>query len=131
MSNFRIASGSADVRSKLLSTGFSTSGILFKSGSSEILPESYGILKEIAQVLLENTSLKFRLTGHTDNIGDNKSNLRLSEQRARSIGHFLASQYKIDTGNFVFDGKGSTLPVADNQTQEGRAQNRRVEFLKL
>jgi len=132
LSNFRVATGNPNVGTKLsLSESFSTSGIRFQTGSSEILPESYGILREIGQALSDNGDLRFRVTGHTDNLGDQKINLKLSEKRAEAVVAYLVNNFKTNIKHLEIKGKGSMVPLADNNSQEGRAQNRRVEFTKL
>jgi OOP family OmpA-OmpF porin len=132
LSNFRIASSNPDLRKALISNGsFSTSGIFFESGSSTISPQSFGLLKEISQVMNENKEAKFKIVGYTDNNGDAATNLMLSKDRAEAVKNHLVSQFNINISNLSIEGKGATLPVADNKTQEGKAQNRRVEFIKI
>jgi len=131
LSNIRVATGLSDTR-KLLNEGrFVTQGILFNSGSDQIKPESYGILKEIAAVLNESPSTRIKIIGHTDIDGDEKSNLLLSQRRAAAVKVALVSKMGIKPERIETDGKGQTKPVADNKTKDGKAQNRRVEFIKL
>jgi len=132
LADLRVASGLADTRNKLLTDGkFITAGILFDTDSDVIKPESYGVLKEIGQTLTENPTVKIRVTGHTDNQGDDKHNLALSAKRAAAVKAVLIAQWNIDTARIESDGQGESKPVADNATPEGRANNRRVEFTKL
>ena len=130
--NIRIATGLPDTRHKLIEEGkFSTNGIGFDPNSAMIRPESYGVLKELAIVLKENPSIRIKVIGHTSSDGDDATNLELSKKRAAAVKDLFASEWKIDAGRIDTDGRGETEPVADNKTKEGRAQNRRVEFIKL
>ncbi len=132
VSNIRVAVGAPDMRSKLITEGrLVTRGILFDVNSDKIKPESYGTLKEIAKVLSDNADVKVRIIGHTDSDGSDESNLDLSKRRAASIKNSLASEFGIDAARMETDGKGESEPAADNNTAEGKANNRRVEFLKL
>ncbi|ANI90800.1 hypothetical protein A9P82_14340 [Arachidicoccus ginsenosidimutans] len=132
ISNIRLAIGEPDTRNKLITEGkFTTTGIHFATGSAEIMTESYGVLKEIANVLKENSSVNIQIIGHTDNVGNAAANQQLSEQRAASVKTYLNAQFGIDNARMTTSGKGDTQPVADNNTTEGRAQNRRVEFIKM
>ncbi|MBS1603515.1 MAG: OmpA family protein [Bacteroidetes bacterium] len=130
--NIRVATGLPDTRHRLVEDGkFSTNGICFDPNSATIRPESYGVLKEIATVLKENPSIRIKVVGHTSSDGDDAANLDLSKKRAAAVKDLLGSEWKIDSDRIGTDGKGETEPIADNKTKEGRAQNRRVEFIKL
>lgn len=132
ISNIRLAVGAPDTRSKLITEGkFSTTGILFDVNSDKIRPESYGVLKEIGTVLKENAGVRVKIIGHTDSDGDDTSNLTLSKRRAVSVKAALSTEFGIDASRLDTDGKGETTPVGPNTTAEGKANNRRVEFLKL
>lgn len=132
ISNIRLAVGSPDTRNKLLNEGkFTTTGINFNTGSAEIKPESHGVIKEIATVLQENPEVKIRITGHTDNTGDIDKNQVLSEKRAASVKEYLTAVFNIQASRIETSGKGQSEPVGNNNTSEGKAQNRRVEFIKL
>lgn len=131
ISNIRVAVGNPDTRNKLIETGkFSTTGILFNTGSAQIKPESHGVIKQIATILEENADVKIRIIGHTDNTGNDANNLKLSKDRAESVKNYLAEVFKISSSRIETDGKGSSEPVSENNTSEGKAQNRRVEFIK-
>ncbi len=131
MSNLRFAVGQPDTRSKLITDGkFITQGIVFDSGSATIKPESFGVLKEIATVLSENPSVQVQIIGHTDSDGDLSLNLSLSQKRAESVKSVLSGQFGIDASRMSTDGKGESEPIADNGSPDGKAQNRRVEFIK-
>lgn len=106
-------------------------GILFDVNSEKIKPESFGTLKEIAAVLKENSSVRVTIIGHTDADGDAKKNLDLSKRRAASVKNSLAKDFGIDAGRMQTGGKGASVPASPNTTAEGKANNRRVEFIKL
>ncbi|MEP6617008.1 MAG: OmpA family protein [Ginsengibacter sp.] len=132
MSNIKLAVGAPDTRNKLMTEGkFSTTGILFDVNSANIKAGSYGTLKQIAQVLQENAGVKVKIVGHTDSDGDNAANLSLSKQRADAVKASLATEFGIDESRMQTDGKGETQPAVANTTMEGKAQNRRVEFIKM
>jgi OOP family OmpA-OmpF porin len=131
ISNIKAATGLPDTRHKLIEEGkFSTTGILFDLNSATIKPESYGVVKEIAAVLKENPAVKIKIIGHTSSDGDDKANMELSKKRAAAVKELLVSDFGIDTATIETEGKGETQPVGDNKTKEGKAQNRRVEFIK-
>jgi outer membrane protein OmpA-like peptidoglycan-associated protein len=132
ISNIKIAEATPDTRSKLITEGkWSTTGILFDVNSDKIKPSSYSVLKEIASVLSENVGVKVKIIGHTDSDGDDAKNLDLSKRRAAAVKAALTSEFAIDASRMETDGMGESKPVADNKTSEGKAQNRRVEFVKL
>lgn len=131
ISNLKISEGGVDLRRKLMSEGkISTNGILFNSGSADILPQSMGIIRQISQVLAQDSSIKLNIVGHTDADGSDESNLSLSKNRAESVKKALTSVYGISADRLSSEGKGESEPVADNNTAQGKAQNRRVEFIK-
>jgi OmpA-OmpF porin, OOP family len=131
LTNLRLAVGDADTRNKLITEGkFVTHGILFESGSDKINPQSYGALKEIAAVLTENANVKVTIVGHTDSDGDDATNLLLSKKRAEAVKNILANDFKVDAGRMQTNGKGETVPLEPNTTAAGKANNRRVEFIK-
>jgi outer membrane protein OmpA-like peptidoglycan-associated protein len=131
ISNIRVAVGDPDTRHKLLTEGrFSTSGIYFNTGSATLRAESHGILKEIAGILKENEAIRIQIIGHTDNTGNSGNNQSLSEQRAAAVKKYLNNTFSIDNNRMTTAGKGSSQPVAENNSAEGKAQNRRVEFVK-
>lgn len=132
ISNIRLADGLPDLRTKLIEQGkFSTTGILFDTGSADIKPASTGVLKSIADVLTQNSDLEVRIIGHTDATGDEKTNQQLSERRANAVKENLQKVYGIAGERLQAAGKGQSNPVADNKTKEGMAQNRRVEFVRI
>ncbi len=132
LANIRVAIGAPDMRSKLITDGkLVTRGITFNSGSDLIKAESYGTLKEIAQVLKDNAAVKVKIIGHTDSDGADAANLELSKKRAAAIKNSLIKDFGIDESRLVTDGKGEAEPVSPNTSAEGKANNRRVEFIKL
>lgn len=132
LSNLRLAIGAPDTRNKLLNEGrFITRGILFDVNSDKIKPESAGVLKEIGTILKENPSVKIKIVGHTDSDGDNNSNLELSKRRAASVKNYLSENFNVPSDNMQTDGKGESEPADKNTTAEAKANNRRVEFIKL
>ena len=111
-------------------SSFAIEDIHFATNSSDILPDSKKILKEFADYLKEHPRLKIRIEGHTDNVGDDYYNLVLSTDRAFEIMGYLQEQ-GVPGPRMKFAGYGETRPIADNTTAEGRAANRRTEFLVL
>jgi outer membrane protein OmpA-like peptidoglycan-associated protein len=131
VSNLKVAEGTPDMRSKLITEGkLVTHGILFAVGSDKIKPESAGVLKEIASVLKQAPTIKVKVVGHTDSDGDEAKNLDLSKRRSAAVKAALVQEWGIDAARLETDGLGESKPVADNTTKEGKAQNRRVEFIK-
>ena len=132
ISNFKYASGLPDTRNKLMTEGkFSTTGILFDVNSAVIKASSYGTLKDIASVLKDNATVNVKIVGHTDSDGDNTANLDLSKKRAEAVKAMLSKEFGIDERRMQADGKGETQPVVPNTNSESKAQNRRVEFIKM
>lgn len=101
--------------------------VFFAFGTSTLLEESRVDLDKVLDIMQKNTTLKVELAGHTDNIGKPADNQRLSEQRAKAVFDFLVEK-GIPANRLSYKGYGDTRPVADNNTEEGRAQNRRTTF---
>lgn len=132
LTGLKVAKGVADMRHKLVEEGkFTTTGIRFDVNSDVIRPESFGILKDIANVLKENTDIKIKIVGHTDSDGDEQKNLVLSQKRSAAVVKALQDGFGIEASRMLADGKGEGVAVGDNKTSEGKALNRRVEFIKL
>jgi len=130
--NLRIAVGNPDTRNKLLTDGkLVTNGILFSVNSAEIKTESYGVLKEIAGILNENKDVNVKIVGHTDSDGDDALNMELSKKRAEAVKNALAKDFGIDPGRMEIDGKGEQEPLAPDTDAIAKANNRRVEFIKI
>lgn len=132
VSNIKIATGLPDTRHKLVEEGkFSTTGILFAVNEATIKPESNGVLKEVAEAIKSNAGMKVKIIGHTDSDGSDAANLELSKKRAEAVKAALEKDFGIDGAQLQTDGKGETQPMGDNKSKEGKAQNRRVEFVKI
>lgn len=128
--NIRIAKGAVPLYDRMMSDGkFITYGITFDVGKSTIKPESMGEINRIVTLMTENPDLKFSVEGHTDSTGNPASNQTLSEQRSQAIVAKLV-ELGIAQDRLTAVGKGQNSPIADNNTDEGRAKNRRVEFVK-
>jgi len=102
-------------------------GIQFETGKDQIKPKSFSILNQIATVLATNPTYLIEVRGHTDNVGNPKSNQILSQKRAESVRKYLGDK-GIDSKRMTANGYGDALPVATNTTPAGRTLNRRVEF---
>lgn len=98
----------------------------FETGKAELKPESYAVLDELVAYLVRKEDERIEIGGHTDNVGSAKSNLVLSEARANTVRAYVIMK-GIDPLRVTARGYGFTVPVADNKTAEGRAQNRRTE----
>lgn len=101
--------------------------VFFDSGKWELRPESFPELDRLATFMRDNPALEIHIGGHTDNVGKDEDNHLLSHQRAESVRLYVQSK-GIDAPRLTSEGYGETKPVADNATDEGRQQNRRVEF---
>jgi outer membrane protein OmpA-like peptidoglycan-associated protein len=129
--NVRIAKGAVPLYDRLASEGkIITYGITFDVGKSTIKPESMSEINRIAQLMKDNPDLKFSVEGHTDNTGAAASNQTLSEARSKAVMDKMI-EMGIAADRLKSAGKGQTAPIADNSTDEGRAKNRRVEFVKI
>ena len=130
VTNFRLAKGAVPLYDRMMSDGkFITYGITFDVGKATIKPESMGEINRIVTLMNENPDLKFSVEGHTDSTGNAASNQTLSEQRSQAIVAKLV-ELGIAQDRLTAVGKGQNSPIADNNTDEGRAKNRRVEFVK-
>ena len=101
--------------------------VLFDFDKSTIKPEAASILDRLVVFMNENKDKKVNLSGHTDSIGTEAYNQKLSERRAASVKSYLTKK-GIDASRVSAQGFGETKPIADNKTKEGRAKNRRVEI---
>lgn len=130
--NIRVAAGGRDLYDDLIEAGrVATQGIFFDVDSDGIRPESTPTLEEIGEMLEEHPDLRIAIEGHTDSTGNDDHNLDLSIRRAVAVRGFLIDTYGIDADRLEADGFGETRPVGDNETPEGRQQNRRVELVVL
>jgi flagellar motor protein MotB len=105
-------------------------GILFDTGKSEIKPESAQEISEIAKLMKADAGLKLYVVGHTDSVGTPVSNLKLSHDRAEAVINSLVKEHGISADRLKPFGNGPFAPVASNDSEEGRAKNRRVELVK-
>jgi OOP family OmpA-OmpF porin len=105
-------------------------GILFDTNKSEVKPESKPSLEQIARLLKQEPALKLKVVGHTDMTGLLEANMKLSQARAEAVVQVLVSQYGIAASRLKGYGVGPLAPVASNDSDEGRARNRRVELVK-
>ena len=126
----RNATDMSAVEKAIAETGkFVTNNILFETGKATLKPESMAEIQKVADFMKKNPSVRFEVQGHTDNQGSDAVNDPLSQQRAEAVVKALEGM-GVDPFNLRPVGKGSHEPVADNSTDEGRAKNRRVEFIK-
>jgi outer membrane protein OmpA-like peptidoglycan-associated protein/tetratricopeptide (TPR) repeat protein len=102
--------------------------IYFNFNSYDLLPESMTVIDEFYKFLVENLTLKISIQGHTDNIGSDKDNLLLSENRAKAVYQHLIDK-GIDSNRLEYRGFGESKPIESNDTEDGRARNRRTEFV--
>jgi outer membrane protein OmpA-like peptidoglycan-associated protein len=105
-------------------------GVNFDTGKSTIKPESAQALGEIAKLLKADPTLKIHVVGHTDNVGDINANIKLSQDRAEAVLQALVRDHGIAAARLRSYGCGQFAPVASNDSEEGRAKNRRVELVK-
>ncbi len=127
----RFAESSPDFSQIITSTGrYVTHGILFDTDSDRIKPESAAVIKLIARGLETNSNLKLQIQGHTDSTGNADHNMDLSKRRAEAVKAVLVSQFNVDGARLTTAGLGATKPTGSNDTPAGRAQNRRVEFVR-
>ena len=104
--------------------------IHFAYDSDEIHPDSEPLLKSCIEVLQEHPDIKVVIAGHADSIGSRRYNLDLSHRRAESVKRYLMQHSPIDPARFLVRAFGETQPIETNDTEWGRAQNRRVEFIR-
>jgi outer membrane protein OmpA-like peptidoglycan-associated protein/tetratricopeptide (TPR) repeat protein len=107
---------------------FVINDIYYSTNSADIVTDSKIILDSFVEYLNENPSMEIEIGGHTDDVGDDKANLALSSERAFEVMNYLA-QKGVQTKRMTYKGYGETRPVASNNSEEGRARNRRTEFV--
>ena len=108
---------------------FVLEGVNFESGKATITQDSYISLMKVVDIMETFTEATFEIVGHTDNVGQKEKNMQLSADRAAAVKNFLVEK-GINESRITTTGKGDTKPVASNKTPEGRAQNRRIEFIR-
>lgn len=129
--NFRIAKGAVPLYDKFLTDGkFVTTGIKFDVNKATIKPESMGTINYVVKMMTDHPELKFSVQGHTDSDGEVAANQKLSEARAKSVVQALVNQ-GIASNRLTSTGMGESKPMTANNTPEGKAQNRRVEFVRM
>ncbi len=129
--NIRIAEGGKKLYDRVMADGkFVTSGILFDVNKATIKQSSMGVITEVAKMMQAHTDLNFSIEGHTDSDGSEATNQKLSEQRAAAVKEVLIS-FGIEASRMQTKGLGESVPVSSNTSPEGKANNRRVEFLKI
>ena len=101
--------------------------IFFETGKAVILPKSFDILNSVAQAMKDYSNISIEVQGHTDSVGSDSYNLKLSDRRANSVRQYLIEQ-GVDAERLQAKGYGESTPIADNATEEGKERNRRVEF---
>lgn len=114
-----------------ISFSLSGSAPLFERGSSKLVPESEKVLSELVPKIRQQSEYKYLIIGHSDNTGTAEVNMALSTARANVIREWLIKNTGLSASHFIVEGAGNTRPVASNDTQQGRAQNRRVEIIPL
>lgn len=127
----RFAESAPDVSQTIMASGrYVSHGILFDTGSDRLKAESAPAIQSIAKALGTNPALSLLIEGHTDAVGNAAANLDLSKKRAEAVKAVLVSQFAVDNARLATNGLGATKPIDSNDTPLGRAQNRRVEFVK-
>jgi outer membrane protein OmpA-like peptidoglycan-associated protein len=106
---------------------YAMQGVQFETGSAQLVKSSYGVLDNVVSVLKGNSQLRLSINGHTDKTGNESANVKLSQSRANACMAYLVSK-GISLSRLTAKGYGSSQPVSDNSTAEGRKMNRRVEF---
>lgn len=129
ITNVRFAEGGKP-KVDMMAAPFVTHGIVFDSGSDRIRPESAPVLRQVAAYLKENADVKVMITGHTDDVGEKAANQALSEKRSAAVAASLGRDFGIDAARLATSGRGESAPMAQNDSPEGKAMNRRVEFAR-
>lgn len=131
MKNFRLAEGGVKYYDQVLQHGkIIANGIRFDSGRATLKPESMGVIHEIVKLMQKYPEINFSVEGHTDSDGDDTSNLTLSKDRAMTVANTLV-ELGIPKERLSTKGFGETVPIDTNNTPEGKANNRRVEFVRM
>lgn len=126
-----IVADAASMGGDLKSTGHvALYGIFFDTNKAEVKPDSKPALEEIAKLMKKDTSLRLKVVGHTDMSGSLDANMKLSQARGEAVVQALVSQHGIAASRLKGYGVGPLCPVASNDSEEGKAKNRRVELVK-
>ena len=131
LKNIRIAEGGVKYYDRLMEDGkIIANGIRFDVGKATLKPESMGIINEVVDLMKDHPDLNFSVEGHTDSDGDDAFNMELSQKRAETIKSTMIGM-GIAADRLESRGLGESMPITDNSSPEGKANNRRVEFVKL
>jgi len=126
-----VVATAAALTNGLAATGHTiVNGILFDTGKAEVKPESSAALDEVVKALKQDPKLKVYVVGHTDNVGAVAANLDLSKRRAAAVVQVLTTKYSVGADRLQSYGAGPYAPIASNDSEAGRTQNRRVELVK-
>ena len=129
--NIRIAEGSKDLYERFMTDGkIVTNGIRFDVNKATLRPESMGVINKIYKLMEAHPEISFSVEGHTDSDGEESHNLSLSQDRALTVLNKLV-EMGIPQNRLTAKGFGESMPITDNNTPEGKANNRRVEFVKI
>ena len=110
---------------EVLNTAFEN--LEFETGKDVIKERSFSSLNDLADLLIKKEDWKIQISGHTDNVGNDAANMKLSEKRAKAVANYLESR-GVQRDRMIVQWFGETQPIEDNSTAEGRARNRRVEM---
>ena len=119
------------IEQKLLGEGRAKLDIEFDFDKSNVRPQYHDEIKQVADFMVKYPDTKVAIEGHTDSIGSNEYNQKLSERRANSVKNYIIDNFGIDAKRLRAEGFGETRPIADNKTDEGRQRNRRVESVLI
>ncbi len=127
----RLAVSAPDFAAAMQASGkYVTHGIHFDTNSAILKPSSAAVIRQVADGLIGDPALKLEIDGYTDSVGSDAANLTLSQARADAVRSVLISQFSIDGSRLTAKGLGPANPIGSNDTAAGRAENRRVEFVK-
>jgi outer membrane protein OmpA-like peptidoglycan-associated protein len=119
----------AQVYRKMDNVLISAHGFYFPSGKDEIQSVNFGLMNKILSAINQFPKANISISGHTDSVGTAELNLALSEKRAENVANFIMNMGRISADRITYKGYGDTKPIASNKTEEGRAQNRRIELM--
>jgi outer membrane protein OmpA-like peptidoglycan-associated protein len=126
-----VVANAAEMSSGINSTGHAVvNGILFDTGKADVKPESGPALDQVVKLLQQNASIKLYVVGHTDNVGGLAANLDLSKRRAAAVVQAIVAKYPAAAARLASFGAGPYAPISSNDSEDGRALNRRVELVK-
>jgi len=128
-----LSNESAEIMMRMLKAGtvITLEGIEFEFGKAQIKPQSSPVLDGVAAILTNHPEIEVEIQGHTDSIGTAEANLKLSQARAEAVRDYLIDVHMIEPVRLLPIGYGESQPIVDNGTDQGRARNRRVDFVVL